>query len=311
MIMCSRRSSAFTVIELLVAVTIAVVLSGLLIAVTRSTLNLWKKVQDNSSANIQAKVALDLITRDLKAAIYREAGEATLAIDIVNIANLQDHNWRVSNAGPNKPDTVSILKEENDKSGQFIESSRFGRSGVWLRFLTTNVRSGGKSGPAIVGYQINRRPVSGSVNVVNSTAVRYTLFRQFLNSDDTFAAGYDADASDNELAAPSGSEALCDNVVDFGVWLYRRNSKGTLSTVYPDDTQDRDYRAAGNQFPNVIEVMLRVMTESGAAQLEQLEAGLMTRPSVYATDEDWWWGVVIAESRIYSARVLLVAGGES
>ena len=57
--------------------------------------------------------------------------------------------------------------------------------------------------------------------------------------------------------------------------------------------------------------MLRVMTESGAAQLEQMEEGLMTRPSVYLTDEDWWWGVVNAESRVYTTRVLIEDGGES
>ena len=70
MIICNRRSAAFTVIELLVAVTIALVLSALLIAVTRSTLDLWRKVQDKSTANIQAKVAIDLISRDLNLSYF-------------------------------------------------------------------------------------------------------------------------------------------------------------------------------------------------------------------------------------------------
>lgn len=70
MIICNRRSAAFTVIELLVAVTIALVLSALLIAVTRSTLDLWRKVQDQSTANIQAKVAIDLISRDLNLSYF-------------------------------------------------------------------------------------------------------------------------------------------------------------------------------------------------------------------------------------------------
>lgn len=294
MIICNRRSAAFTVIELLVAVTIALVLSALLIAVTRSTLDLWRKVQDQSTANIQAKVAIDLISRDLKSVIFREAGEATVAIDIVNIGNLQNHNWSVENVGPSKPDIVNILDEVTNTSGRVIESSRFGRSGVWLRFLTTNVRSGGNSGPAMVGYQINRRPTTGTVSATNPSAVRYTLFRQFQNVEETFTAGYEADASDDDLDAPGNSDALCDNVVDFGVWCYRRASNGSMTPVYPTDVADRSFRSVGNQFPNIIDVMLRVMTESGAAQLEQMEEGLMTRPSVYLTDEDWWWGVVNA-----------------
>ncbi|MEZ5414779.1 MAG: hypothetical protein R3F03_10755 [Opitutaceae bacterium] len=36
-----------------------------------------------------------------------------------------------------------------------------------------------------------------------------------------------------------------------------------------------------------------------------MEAGLVQRPSLYATDADWWWAVVEAQSRVFSARVVI------
>lgn len=301
-----RNSRAFTVIELLVAVAVAVVLAGILIAVTRTALDLWQKTQNQSAANVQAKVALDFLVRDLQAAIYREAGEATIAVDIVSTGSLGAHEWRQDYVAANKPDTVSILTPATDSTGRYLEMSRFGRGGVWLRFLTTNIRPHpSRAAPAMVAYQISRRPISGPTTATNPPAVRYTLSRIFLNGDDTFAAGYEATDHDGDLTSPGTSDALCDNVVDFGVWCYRRNSNGALTALYPGNAQDRDFRGAGSQYPDVVDVMLRVLTDSGATQLEQMEAGLVQRPVIYTTDADWWWAVVEAQSRVFSARVVI------
>ena len=87
----SIQKRAFTVIELLVATAVAIVLAGILIAVTRSALNLWQKSQNRSAANIQAKVALDFIVRDLQSAISRQ-NQSVFAVDIV-AANSLGNNW--------------------------------------------------------------------------------------------------------------------------------------------------------------------------------------------------------------------------
>ncbi|MCP5530913.1 MAG: hypothetical protein H7A44_10780 [Opitutaceae bacterium] len=304
MIARNRVLRAFTVIELLVAVAVAVVLAGILIAVTRTALDLWQKTQNQSAANVQAKVALDFLVRDLQSVIFREAGEATIAVDILSTGSLGAHEWRQDYVVANKPDTVSILSPATDSTGRYLEASRFGRGGVWLRFLTTNQRTGGGS-PAMVAYQISRRPISGPTTATNPPAIRYTLSRIFLDGGTTFTGGYEATDYDGDLDSPGTDDALCDNVVDFGVWCYRRNSNGSLTALYPLGPQDRDFRGAGNQFPDVVDVMLRVLTDSGAAQLEQMEAGLVQRPSLYATDADWWWAVVEAQSRVFSARVVI------
>ncbi|WP_197456958.1 PulJ/GspJ family protein [Cephaloticoccus capnophilus] len=300
-------TGGFTLIELLVAVSISAVLAGLLVVVTRNTLDLWEKAQDRSFANVQASVALNLLTQDLQSTLTR-VSESTLALNILPASALGAHNWRTSEPLL-KPDWVNILTAAPDPlRRRYIEHSRFGRGGVWLRFLGFNLNPDG-SLPQAISYQIVRRPMAGGINATNPPPIRYILFRHYTTPDDTFATGYDISSYDALLARPAVDQALCDNVVDFGVWCYRRESDGSLTVLYPQSPDSRDFLAqpgsSGATFPDVVEVMLRVMTERGAAQLEQMELGLVTRPPGYASDEEWWWAQVLAESRVYSTRILL------
>ena len=51
--------------------------------------------------------------------------------------------------------------------------------------------------------------------------------------------------------------------------------------------------------------MVRLLTERGATLLAEIEsgAGRVTRPPAYASDAEWWWAVVEANSRVYVRRV--------
>jgi len=313
---CAKNEGGFTLIELLVAVSISVVLAGLLVVVTRNTLDLWQKAQDRSFANVQASVALNLLARDLQSTLYR-ADEPTFALNILPASALGAHNWRTSEPLL-KPDVVNVLTAAPDPlRRRYIENSRFGRGGVWLRFMGFNLNPDG-SLPQAISYQIVRRPVAGAINAANPPpalshrlpSVRYILFRHYTTPDETFNTGYNITHYDALLARPAVDQALCDNVVDFGVWCYRRESSGSLTVLYPQSPDDHDFLAqtgggSGGTFPDVVEVMLRVMTERGAVQLEQMELGRIARPPEYASDEDWWWAVVLAESRVYSTRITL------
>jgi len=313
-----RKQDGFTLIELLVAVSISVLLAGLLVVVTRDTLDLWRKAQDRSAANVQASVALNLLSRDLQNMLYRAGGdqgfgaggEPTFALHILSASELSAHNWR-TNDPVLKPDVVHLLTSGSDPlRRRHIEYSRFGRSGVWLRFIGFNLNPDG-SLPQAISYQVVRRPVSGSINATNPPSIRYILFRHGTTPDETFSTGYDITDYDTRLVRSALDQALCDNVVDFGVWCYRRESDGNLTVLYPQSPDDRDFLAqpsggsGGGTFPDVVEVVLRVMSESGAAQLEQMELGQITRPPSYASDEDWWWAVALSESRVYSTRIIL------
>jgi hypothetical protein len=54
-----------------------------------------------------------------------------------------------------------------------------------------------------------------------------------------------------------------------------------------------------------VDVMIRILTEQGAALLAEMENGTghNIRPAEYTTDAEWWWAVVETNSRVYTRRV--------
>lgn len=322
-----ETSEAFTLLELLVAVTLTLGIAVVMLAVTSSTLSFWRRTQDKFTTTSQAKLALDLLERDLQAGVFRRDATANwLAVTVTNsTAGLANRGWRI--AARMKPATVDSLRLAPDGAGAGnpdIAEARFGLSGAWLRFIATNVESGG-SLPAAVSYQIARRPVSGAnVSTTNAADVRYGLFRSAVAADVTFVTGNDVltgYASSSETAPASRSAAslmnpnttgdiLLPNVVDFGVWLHVREGNEGLRRVFPADAGDLTHTARdaggatdGNRYPQVVDVMIRVLSEAGARQLAAIEQGTVTRPISYASDAEWWWSVVEAHSTVHVRRV--------
>ncbi len=324
---------AFTLLELLVAVTITLVLAGLMLAVVTNTLGLWHRTQDIASTGTQAKLTLDLLARDLQAAVFRKDGGTWLAVDVINSAPaLTTHGWLVA-PGPIKPGTAEsqrLLPEAPAGSTPFIGAARFGLSGAWLRLVTTNVESGGTL-PVAAGWQIARRPVSGSISAGNQAEVGYTLFRAAVSPENTFASGNEmtapayASASITPaaprgamtLANPNGTDAIATNVVDFGVWLYVRDDAGSLRRIFPRDENDLVHAAhddgaapEASRFPDAADLMVRILTGQGAVMLAEMESGRsrIARPAAYSSDAEWWWGIVEANSRVYTRRVEIKGG---
>lgn len=321
-----RRAAqrGFTLLELLVAVTITLLLAGITLTVTTGTLNIWRRTQDNFSGGTQAKLALDLIERDLQAAVYRKdaIGTVWLAADVTNATgSLASHGWLT--AALMKPTTTEsqrLLPDPVNGLASSISDARFGLSGTWLRFIASTPESSSELGlPRAIAYQIARRPVSGTVAASNPADVRYTLFRTFVGNQTTFANGYNvATAYGATLTNPStGSDTLATNVVDFGVWLYVRDTAGGLRRIYPADNADLAHAATdalapgdASRFPEVADVMVRILTDEGARILDAMERsnGAISRPGNYATDAEWWWAVVEANSRGYTRRVEMKGG---
>ena len=325
----TRPAQGFTLLELLVAVTITLVLAGLMLAVVTGTLNLWHRTQSGFSTATQAKLALDMVERDLQAMISRKDGANWLAVDVINTpGNLVTHGWLVPTAAikPATSESQRLLPLSTNGKTPLISDARFGMSGAWLRFISTNVESEG-SLPVAVAYQVARRPLSGAIVATTQADVRYTLFRAVVRKDDTLAGGYDVTAAvyaSNSttpagsrraatLTNPNSTDALATNVVDFGVWLYVRDTaNGGLRRIFPANNADlshvaRDSGGAADatRIPEVADVMLRILTEQGATLLAQIESGggRITRPPVYASDAEWWWGIVEANSRVYTRRI--------
>lgn len=317
-----KQPQAFTLLELLVAVTIALLLAGLLLTVTTGTLDLMRRTQGNLSAGAEAGLVLDFLTRDLQAALQRGDGGTWLAVDVIsNPAELTGHGW-LTTAVRLKPAGNESLRLLPDPD---IGAARYGLAGAWLRLVTTNIESNG-SLPVAVAYQIARRPVTGSIAATNPAAVRYTLFRSAVSTTETFANGYDVTApayasvgaaptasrSPATLTNPSNTDALAGNVVDFGLRFYVRNGDGSLRRIFPADDGDTVHAAVGgaetadaNRFPEVVDVMVRILTEEGATRVENMEAGRVARPPIYSTDAAWWWGEVEAHSQVYVRRIVI------
>jgi prepilin-type N-terminal cleavage/methylation domain-containing protein len=326
--MTTRRRRGFTLLELLVAVVLTLGIAAVMLAVTTSTLTLWRRSQDRFSTAAQAKLALDFLERDLQAGVFREDTATTwLAVTVANnTAGLTNHGWQTTlRMKPATSESLALLPTANGEVAPTIAQARFGVSGAWLRFIATNVETSG-SLPVALSYQIVRRPVSGSnVSSGNPAEVRYTLFRSAVASDTSFAIGNDvlaagynsaSEAPSNARAAstltnPStGSDTLVTNAVDFGVWLYVRAPDGSLRRIFPVEADDLTHTARdaggaadGNRYPDVADVMVRVLTEDGARQIAAIEQGTIARPPTSATDAQWWWSVVEANSVVFVRRI--------
>ena len=320
--------AAFTLLELLVAVVITLILAGLMLTVVTNTLNLWQRTQNSFTMSSQATLALDLIERDLHAAVFRPDGGTWLAVDVINApVSLVPHGWlTLTTMKPSTSVSQRLLPDWGDGSTPRIADARFGLSGTWLRFVTTNVESDG-SLPVAVSYQIARRPVSGSIGASNPAEVRYSLFRSAVSTAATFTVGNDLTVSGygsasvtpsssrnpKTLTNPNSTDVLATNVVDFGVWFYVRDAAtGALRRIFPADNADLTHAAHAvgvvpdaNRFPEVADVLVRILSERGALLLSELESGSghLTRPSTVATDAEWWWVIAETYSRVYVRRV--------
>jgi len=325
-------TSGFTLLELLVAVIITLVLAGLMLTVTTSVLGLWRRSQASHTQAVTAMQVLDLLERDLQSSMYRRDASRWFAADIIDSpAGLANHGW-LTGPGLMKPangDSLRPLPPPDATGVNRLAEARFGLSGQWLRFVASTSESDTQFAlPRVIAYHVARRPVTGNPVASNPAPVRYSLYRSAVGNDDTFTNGYDVTASaygstnntpssalstayrqPRNVTNPSHANLLASNVVDFGGWFYVRDSTGVLLRIYPATASDQSHQAIGNstanesRFPEVADVLVRILSEEGATLVEAIETGQVSRPSAYTTDADWWWGVVEANSALFIRRV--------
>lgn len=325
----TAKSSGFTLLELLVAVAITLLIAGVMLGVVRTTLHHWGQAQAEQSQAVSARQILDLLQRDLQAARCRPDGGCWLAVDLVNSGpGLANHGWLLS-SGPMKASSAASLRPlpAAAEGSDAVDGLRFGLGGAWVRFVTTNVESGGGL-PTVVAYQVVRRPVTGNPVAGNPAPVHYAIYRSVVSDSETFAQGYDVLASaygsasntpssalssayrlPRNVTNPSHANLLAANVVDFGCWLQVRKPDGQLTRIFPQDASDTFHHVVGGshadetRMPQVVDVFVRILGDAGAATLEALEAGRLVRPARFANDADWWWSVVEENSRVYFRRI--------
>jgi len=124
-----------------------------------------------------------------------------------------------------------------------------------------------------------------------------------------------------------------DNVIDFGIRAYVRDATapGGLRLIFPATTtgvptnspqplasrlpSNTPSSAAGYNprllFPDVVDVMVRILTYAGVeeiANLEKVQTPALSVPQKYNNNaQQWWWGVAEENSRVYTRRVVINA----
>lgn len=199
------------------------------------------------------------------------------------------------------------------------------------RFTATNPAN---TNTAYLLHRSESRPAtaSGRPGVLESgyniTAAAYTTSTSGTNSGATTGdpRGVQVPGSARNL-----DSVIADNVIDFGVRAYVRDAAvpGGLRLIFPANAagaltnspqplrsqlpSDTAATVTGYNprflFPDVVDVMVRLLTDEGAAALanmEKIQTPALVVPQKYNSNaQEWWWGVAEENSRIYTRRVVL------
>ena len=345
------RRRGFTIVEVMVAVSITALLAGFIVATLTNVSGFWSRTSGKLSAEAQGRYVLDQLTLDLQGALYRDDGNTWLAANILtNTGNtLSLWNTTGTTASAIKPANAagSLLNSANGILGDNSATSpRFGIAGTWLRFFTTkrgaNTTATNTSAPVAVAYQIVRR---GTTATAANADRRYLFHRTEVRPTSltdaqpgTLQAGFNivgtayqptsgsaTVGSPAEIRFPTLNSVIGENVIDFGVrmFVYVPNADtGTLelTRIFPTSNSDlahaatlppRQKNAEGEYidcFPEVVDVMVRVLTDEGARLIAGYEANpqRITAPPG-RTAQQYWWDLAVANSQVFTRRIVLPA----
>jgi len=264
--------SAFTIIELLVAVAVTALLVTFMVTVTTNVLSAWNRSSGVLTSGNQARVILDQLSQDLQGAVIRRGPDVMFAASLQEsppaIADRPPGAEWIANSKPN-----SVIVGAGVSASPLLSDTRFGQAGVWLRFFTTpsdNTEVSGSiplqntSAPRAVAYQLSRVKVGSAT----SEQISYRLYRSEVRPShdlpvfaarSVFALGYDlfganaynqptntnsghnfTGTTDNggepgSIRKPDNNQMIGNDVIDFGVRLFERNATGDLIEIFPVD----------------------------------------------------------------------------
>ena len=177
-------------------------------------------------------------------------------------------------------------------------------------------------------YQLFRSDVS----VANTFEAGYNLDPEKPNYSTTGSngpreAGNLVNPIFDKNGEPSTDFSVAANIVDFGIraYVFNKKPKGTsyLKQVFPDLNSTTDsfaYRATSrptflnntnktlSQFPDVVDVMIRILTSEGASELSSFERGLIPSQNGMSNDAAWW-EIVERNSEVFVRRIKILSKG--
>jgi len=363
--------SGFTVLELLVAVSVTALLAGMLLNITSQVVRTQTQASGDLETNQVAQFILDRIQEDLHCAVYRNDGNVWMAATVLEDSTTSG-SWKEAKVPKPTNESLRITPNDwsdgpndpiSDANNQIsLINSRFGMAGTFFRFFTIapelDPDSTNTGGARAISYQIVRHGLTAS----STSRPRYQIFRSDVSAIKTFDAGYDlhprskyhpiTTSGENKEresgniknpifskdGKPSTDFSLASNIIDFGIraYLIEKNSHGTgnLKQIFPDvnettrggdygniPTAEYEYWATSNinyrapdkpnrlyAFPEVIDVMLRVMTIEGASAISAYEEGLIPTPKGMSPQE-YWWELAEKNSEVYIRRIRIFPTG--
>jgi type II secretory pathway pseudopilin PulG len=354
--------SGFTVLELLVAVSVTALLAGMLLNITSQVVSTQTQASGDLETNQVAQFIFDRIQEDLHCSVFRNDGNVWMAAKILEDTT-SSGSWKDASVPKSTSESLRIIPNDwtdgpNDPIAEAnnqlsLINSRFGVAGTFFRFFTLapelDPDSTNTGGARAVSYQIVRHGLTAS----STSRPRYQLFRSDVSAVETFNAGYDlhptsgsyiqgsngvrkpANIKNPIMDGTSGSStdfSLASNIIDFGIraYLIEKNSFGTgnLKQIFPDinastggasppyeylATSNLTYRASGKPnrlyaFPEVIDVMLRILTTEGALAISAFEEGLIPAPKGISVEE-YWWELAEKNSEVYIRRIRIFPTG--
>lgn len=264
-----RPRRAFTIIELLVALTITAAISAMMVTIVTNVLSAWSRSSATLTNGNQARLILDQAGLDIQGALLRSSSDVSFAATISGNqtgqgdANASSASWTKPTGGDIKPgDSAapngSLLLNPADRD---LSTYRFGQAGVWLRMFAVpsddNSTVLNASAPRAIAYQLMRRKVGSG-----TAPYTYQLFRSEVRpygtsnstiAASTFTQGYDFfgvngynDPTDATNGGTSIADAGCirrpraeyvigNGVIDFGVRIFTKNTVGVLEEAFPVD----------------------------------------------------------------------------
>ena len=129
--------------------------------------------------------------------------------------------------------------------------------------------------------------------------------------------------------------SLASNVIDFGMraYLIDRKSTGTGSLIQifpkisPESSGSSDYKLWCTSsedyqeeidpsidplfcsFPDVVDIMIRVLTSEGARVISAFEEGILPLPSDVSDEGEFWWKLADENSEVFIRRIRIQAKG--
>ncbi|MCC5847193.1 MAG: prepilin-type N-terminal cleavage/methylation domain-containing protein [Verrucomicrobia bacterium] len=244
-----RKRAGFTLMEVMVSSALTLVILAMLFGILMGAMNAWQTGSSRLQENADARMALDLIARDLQSMVVRQT---TI-----------DQEWLVSGpvVTPGDPTGTSNPHTSN-----------------WLMFFSPSLdRDAGQEGDIVaVSYRVGYQ--DPMTNNTDSNYKLFGLYKQMESTTNTFlnVLGLQDIMADHWMAADTlnASGLIIPNVVDFSINWQIRQQNGDIGyepeVVRLGNTLTTS--TVGNPLRIVAaDISLTVVNDAGAKRLQLLE----------------------------------------